>query len=135
MNRQFDPRPIKSLLCWIVFTLIPIVKICFTDVNRNFTIEMNNSRNVSQRFKFYGLCQLIVKLRFNEHWNKFIRLKSRKRNSTMFRCNRFQIKLLIQKCRMLISALQAWSNFYERANSINFKNRLSAFLCTCLSFS
>ena len=28
---------------------------------------------------------------------KFIRFKNPKRNSTMFRCNRFQIKLQIQK--------------------------------------
>ena len=61
-NRQFDPRLIKSLLCWIVFTFLPFVKIYFTRVNRNFTIEMNNSRNVSWRFKFYWLRHLIVKL-------------------------------------------------------------------------
>ena len=36
-NRQFDPRLIKSLLCWIV----------------------------SWKFKFYGLCHLIVKLQLN----------------------------------------------------------------------
>ena len=46
-NRLFDPRAIKSLLSWIVCTLLAFVKLWFTDVNRNFTIEMNNSRNVS----------------------------------------------------------------------------------------
>ena len=64
-DRQFDSRPIKSLLCWIVFTLFPFVKICFTDVNRDFTIKINSSRNASWRFKFNVLCHLIVKLRFN----------------------------------------------------------------------
>ena len=39
--------------------------LCFIDFNRNFTIKMNNSQNVSWRFKFYELCHLIVKLRFN----------------------------------------------------------------------
>ena len=64
-NRQFDHRPIKSLLCWIALTLLSFVKFFFTDVDRNFTIEINNSRNVSWRFKFYALCHLIVKLLFN----------------------------------------------------------------------
>ena len=64
-NEKFDSRPIKSLLLLNFFTLLPFVKICFTDVNRDFTIEMNNSWIVSWRFKFYGLCHLIVKLRFN----------------------------------------------------------------------
>ena len=65
LNWQFYPRTIKSIFCWIDFTLLPIVEIYITDVNRNFTIEMKNSRNVSWRFKFHGLCHLIVKLRFN----------------------------------------------------------------------
>ena len=55
-NRQFDPGMINLLLCWIIFTLLPFVKFFFTNVNRNFTIEINNSQNVSWRFKFYGLC-------------------------------------------------------------------------------
>ena len=37
------------------------------------------------------------KTTIQRRWNKFIRLKSPERNSTMFRCNRFQIKLQIQK--------------------------------------
>ena len=91
-NRQFDSRPIKSLLCWIVFTLLPFVKIYFTHVNRNFTIEMNNSRNV---------------------------LKNSKRNSTMFRCNNFQIKLHIQKSLIV--------NF-KICNSQKFQSIVSFFL-------
>ena len=65
LNRHFDPRLIKSLHCWIVFTLLPFVKIHFTHLNRNFTIEMNNLRNLSWRFKLYGLRHLIVRLQFN----------------------------------------------------------------------
>ena len=37
------------------------------------------------------------KTTIQRHWNKFIRLKSPERNWTMFRCNRFQIKLEIHK--------------------------------------
>ena len=64
-SRQFDPRPIESLLWWIVFTLLQFVKIYLTDFNRHFTIEMNNSGRVAWRFKFYGLCHLIVEIQFN----------------------------------------------------------------------
>ena len=118
-NRQSDPRPIKSLLCWIFFTLLPFVKNCFTDVNRDFTIEMNYSRNVFSRIQFYRMCHLIVKLQFSVIKKKIKRLRSPERNSTIFQFNHFQIKLQIQKPLIV--------NFKIR-NSQKFQSIVSFFL-------
>ena len=62
------------------------------------------------------------KTTIQRHWDTFIRLKSAKRNSTMFRCNRFQIKLQIQKPLIV--------NFKIR-NSQKFQSIVSFFLGRC----
>ena len=43
-------------------TLLSFVKICFTDVNRNFTIKMHNSQNVSCRFIF-NISRIVLNFR------------------------------------------------------------------------
>ena len=55
-NWQFDPSPIKSLLCWIVYTLLPFVKICFTDAQSIVSLFLGTLK------KFHIKIDLIFKL-------------------------------------------------------------------------
>ena len=126
-NRQFDHRPIKSLLYWIVFTLLLIVKICFTDLNRNFYNWDEQSTKHILTIQILWTVWINRKTTIQRHWKKFIRLKSPKRNLTMLRCNRFQIKSQIQKLLIVnfkISNLQKFQSivpFFLGMNCISWK--------------